>query len=117
MKTLIKYSSLEEEVITRLNPELRKTVLRSRRFLPKHYSLKVPAGMKERLVNEYAMIAPNEKRSHINVIKLHRVKFGQSLSYIAKMYETSIKSIVKANSITNPNMLNKGQVLKIPTQI
>ena len=117
MNTLIKYCSLEEEVITRLNPELTKSVLRSRRFLPKHYPLKVPAGMKEKLENEYAMIASTEKKSHIKITKLHRVKFGQSLSYIAMIYKTPMKAIVKANSIENPNMLNKGQVLKIPTQI
>jgi LysM repeat protein len=73
--------------------------------------------MKEKLEKEYTMIASTEKRSHINVIKTHRVKYGQNLSNIAKMYETSVKAIVRENSIKNPNMLNKGQVLKIPTQI
>lgn len=117
MKTLIKYCSLEKEVITRLNPELRKSVLASRRFVPKHYHLKIPSGMKEKLEEEYAMIASSEKQSHINVTKTHRVKFGQTLSYIAEMYDTSVKAIVKANYIKDPNMLNKGQVLKIPVKI
>jgi membrane-bound lytic murein transglycosylase D len=117
MKTLLKYSSLEDEVIARLNPELRKSVLRSRRFLPKHYPLRIPSDMKEKIEKEYAMIASTEKRSHINVIKTHRVKYGQNLHNIAKMYATSVKAIVRANSIKNPNMLSKGQVLKIPTQI
>jgi LysM repeat protein len=96
---------------------LRKSVLKSRRFIPKHYALKIPAGMKEKLEKEYSMIASSEKQRHMKVTKIHRVKFGQSLSYIARMYETSVKAIVKANSLENPNMLNKGQVLKIPTQI
>jgi membrane-bound lytic murein transglycosylase D len=117
MKTLIKHCSIEKDAIIRLNPELRNSVLRSRRFLPKDYPLKVPTGMKEKLENEYAMIAPTEKRSHLKVTKLHRVKFGQSLSHIAKMYETSVNVIARANSIANPNMLNKGQVLKIPIKI
>lgn len=117
VKSLLKYSSLEKGVITRLNPELTKSVLKSRRFLPKHYPLRIPAGMKAKLEKEYTMIASTEKRSRINVIKIHRVKFGQNLSHIARMYETSVKAIVRENSITNPNRLSKGQVLKIPTQI
>jgi membrane-bound lytic murein transglycosylase D len=116
MKTLLKYCSLDRKVITRLNPELNKSVLKSHRYLPKHYSLKVPAGMKEKITHEYALIDATEKRSHIEITKLHRVKSGQNLSYIAKLYDSSVKAIIKANSITSPNRLIKGRVLKIPTK-
>ena len=116
MKTLLKYCSLDRKVITHLNPALNKSVLESRRFLPKHYPLKVPAGMKEKLTHEYALIAPNEKRSHIYITKLHRVTGGQNLSNIAKLYNSSVNAIIKANSIKDPNRLMKGQVLKIPTK-
>jgi membrane-bound lytic murein transglycosylase D len=114
MKTLLKYCSLDRKVITRLNPELNKSVLKSRRYLPKHYRLKVPAGMKEKLTHEYALIDATEKRSHIDITKLHRVKLGQNLSYIAKLYDSSVKAIIRANAIRDPHKLIKGQVLKIP---
>jgi membrane-bound lytic murein transglycosylase D len=116
MKTLLKYCSLDRKVITRLNPELNKSVLKSRRFLPKQYRLKVPAGMKEKLTHEYTFIAATEKRNTIDITKLHHVKSGQNLSSIAKLYNASVKAIIKANSIKDPNRLLKGQVLKIPTK-
>ncbi len=116
MKTLLKYCSLDRKVIVRLNPELNKSVLQSRRFLPKKYPLKVPAGIKEKLTHEYTLIAANEKRNSIDITKLHHVKSGQNLSSIAKLYNASVKAIIKANSIKDPDRLLKGQVLKIPTQ-
>jgi membrane-bound lytic murein transglycosylase D len=116
MKTLLKYCSIDREAITRLNPELHESVLKSRRFLPKKYPLKVPAGMKEKLTHEYTLIAASEKRDTIDITKLHHVKSGQNLSSIAKLYNASLKAIIKANSIKDPNRLMKGQVLKIPTK-
>jgi len=111
-----RYCSLDRKGITRLNPELNKSVLKSRRFLPKQYRLKVPTGMKEKLTHEYALIAATEKRKTIDITKLHHVKSGQNLSSIAKLYNASVKAIIKANSIKDPNRLMKGQVLKIPTK-
>ncbi len=116
MKTLLKYCSLDRKVITRLNPELHESVLKSRRFLPKKYPLKVPVGMKEKLTHEYTLIAAAEKRSTIDITKLHHVKSGQNLSSIAKLYNASLKAIIKVNSIKDPDRLIKGQVLKIPTK-
>jgi membrane-bound lytic murein transglycosylase D len=116
MNTLLKYCSLDKQVITRLNPELNKSVLTSRSYLPDQYHLKIPVGMKEKIKKEYARIASTEKRSIINVTKLHRVRYGQNLSHIARLYKTSVKAIISANSIKNPNRIIKGQVLRIPTQ-
>ncbi len=116
MKTLLTYSSLDKKVVTRLNPELNRSVLESRIFLPKHYHLKVPLGTKEKIAHEYSLIAATEKRKTIDITKLHYVKSGQNLSYIAKLYNSSVKAIIKANSLKDPDRLLKGQVLKIPAK-
>lgn len=44
----------------------------------------------------------------------HVVEAGQSLSAIAAAYGVSVKSIIEANNITNPNALRVGQKLFIP---
>ncbi len=72
--------------------------------------------MKEKLNHEYTLIAAAEKRITIDITKLHHVQSGQNLSSIAKLYNASLKAIIKANSIKNPDRLIKGQVLKIPTK-
>lgn len=44
----------------------------------------------------------------------HKVERGQTLSVIARGYNKSVESIMKANKISNPSALRVGQVLFIP---
>lgn len=44
----------------------------------------------------------------------HKVEKGQTLSEIAKGYNTTVDAIIKANKITNPSAIRVGQVLFIP---
>jgi len=44
------------------------------------------------------------------------VQRGDTLGTIADKYDTSVEAIVRANGIRNPNMIYKGQVLRIPTK-
>lgn len=44
------------------------------------------------------------------------VQRGDTLGTIAGRYGTSVEAIVKANGIRNPNMIYKGQMLRIPTE-
>lgn len=43
------------------------------------------------------------------------VKSGDTLSKIAKAYNTTVDALVKANNISNPSLINVGQVLTIPS--
>lgn len=44
----------------------------------------------------------------------HKVEKGQTLSTIAKGYNTTVDAIIKANKISNPSAIRVGQVLFIP---
>jgi LysM repeat protein len=46
--------------------------------------------------------------------KVHVVRRGETLASIARWYGVSIKAIVKANKIKNPNRIYVGQRLVIP---
>jgi len=46
--------------------------------------------------------------------KEHLVKKGQTLSVIAKIHNTSVKAITKANAIADPRQIRPGQKLIIP---
>jgi membrane-bound lytic murein transglycosylase D len=45
---------------------------------------------------------------------VHRVKKGQTLTAIAKQYNTTVGAIASLNKITNPRRIKPGQLLKIP---
>ena len=44
----------------------------------------------------------------------HRVRKGQTLKGIAKIYKTSVRAIAMRNSIRNPQHIRYGQILEIP---
>lgn len=46
---------------------------------------------------------------------LYTVKHGDTLSYLALKYKSSVSSITKINNISNPNLIYAGQVIRIPT--
>ena len=47
---------------------------------------------------------------------LHTVKKGDTLSKIAKQWNVSVSEIASFNSISNPNVINIGQVIKKPSK-
>ena len=53
----------------------------------------------------------NESKSENTYI----VKKGDTLTKIAKMYDTTVSSLVKLNSIKNANLIYVGQIIKLPT--
>ncbi|MCA9960313.1 MAG: LysM peptidoglycan-binding domain-containing protein, partial [Anaerolineales bacterium] len=44
----------------------------------------------------------------------YTVQAGDTLSALAQRFGTTVEAIVAANNITNPNLINVGQVLEIP---
>ena len=47
----------------------------------------------------------------------HTVKKGDTLSAIAKKYNTTVAELVSANGIKNANVIKVGQVLTVPDQL
>lgn len=49
--------------------------------------------------------------------KTHTVQSGENLTTIAKRYGTTVKAIAALNGLANPNIINKGQVLRLPVAV
>jgi len=45
----------------------------------------------------------------------HTVSAGETLSAIARRYRTTVAELTRLNSITNPDLIRIGQVLRLPT--
>jgi putative chitinase len=45
---------------------------------------------------------------------VHTVRPGDSLSRIARYYDTTVEAIAASNGIVNPNLISRGQPLVIP---
>jgi membrane-bound lytic murein transglycosylase D len=95
--------------IKELNPELRRWVT------PPHagkYTLRIPAGKKELFLKNYAAITPEQK------VKWERyeIKKGETLSGIAKQYNTTPEAIRDINGLKK-NRIRPGKYLLIPVDI
>lgn len=56
---------------------------------------------------------PPERVSLLEKIKIHRVKKGDNLWEIARLYDIDIDTIIGANDITNMNRIQVGDIIKI----
>jgi membrane-bound lytic murein transglycosylase D len=110
-RVLAKCAGTTEEVIQELNPEL------LRRHTPAGvmgYHLRIPQGSKELFAQNYALIAPEEKKQW----KMHMVQKGRTtLSKIAAQYRefgVTVDVIKEINNIRTTRPLKVGTMLAIP---
>ena len=114
VKTLEDYCRIPASDIKELNPVLEPSVFKSGGLIPKGYQLNLWPEQKIAFESNYSSIPSALKYRHIAFKAEHRVKKGQTLSKIAKMYRTTVNRIKKINNIRNTRKLRRGQVLKIP---
>jgi membrane-bound lytic murein transglycosylase D len=108
LKSIAKKTGISYELLASLNPELRRYVT------PSEYTLKVPAGRGQLLLSKLDDIP--RYRSPITTHAYHRVRRGETLSYLAKRYRTTVTAIARANNIRRTNFIREGQRLKIPVR-
>ena len=99
--------------LVELNPELRYKVTPN-----KPYELKVPVGYSSTLLASIDSIPtwcpPKRKYKRYNKkYAYHRVRRGETLSFLARKYRTSVSAIKRANRIRSAK-IRVGQLLKIP---
>ncbi|MCF8036270.1 MAG: LysM peptidoglycan-binding domain-containing protein [Desulfobacteraceae bacterium] len=107
LKDIAKAIDTTEEKLTALNPELRYKVLPD-----ETYKLNVPPEKKETLLAKIDQI--EEYYQSPNNITHHRVRPGETLSTIARRYNTTVKKICWYNNIYRKDYIVAGQRLKIP---
>jgi membrane-bound lytic murein transglycosylase D len=114
LKTLATELYVDYNHLRELNSELRQNVT------PKTtYELKVPKGTGEILVaklNNMSTYTPSTSSFDASAVdyRFHKIKNGESLSTIAKKYNTSINALMAINRLKSKNHLRAGQELKIP---
>jgi membrane-bound lytic murein transglycosylase D len=106
LKVISRECGIEYETLRALNPELRTN------FTPPHdvYELKVPLAQYESCSLAISSISPEERYK----FSIHTVKKGETLSLIAKKYNSSVNLIKEVNRIRNSKQLKVGMRLIIP---
>ncbi len=108
LEDIAKASGISAKTIREYNPELRRWMTPPE---VKKYTLRVPKGKSKGLAGKLAKLPEIDKKPQWIT---HRVRRGQTLSYIARKYRASISSLVAANNIRNRNQIKVGQKIQIP---
>lgn len=83
---------------------------------PEDYEFLIKAENREKLANAIAKAAKDyiESTAEYEKAKTHTVKKGETLTTIAKKYNTTVEKLAELNKIKNVNVIHSGQVLILP---
>ncbi len=114
--TVAKLAGCSTEKLRELNPGFTNEVFEGKLYVPKNYTVRVPAGHAQAFRDAYAGLGDGERFSQQRrAFIAHRVTPGQTIGGIAKRYRTTVAAIQVANGLRDAKRLRAGQVLKIPT--
>jgi membrane-bound lytic murein transglycosylase D len=113
--TLAGRLSVDRETLREINPALRPPIWRGEKYVPRGFTLRLPAGSAATAVAALAEISSDQRYTAQRPDFTHRVARGETLSEIAAHYGISVKAIVQANDLRSAHQLRVGQVLNLPT--
>ncbi|HEY0916397.1 MAG TPA: LysM peptidoglycan-binding domain-containing protein [Solimonas sp.] len=114
-ETLRRLCGADDELFRKLNPAYRPEVIEGKLYVPPGHLIRVPAGSAKSFDVAYAKLDAGQRFDSQRVMfLLHRVKRGETLAKLAKQYDVSQGSIMRANGLKKNSKLRLGQVLKMP---
>jgi membrane-bound lytic murein transglycosylase D len=97
------------------NPALQPTVWQGSKHLPRNYELRLPRGKLNAPMAELMASLPGDAHYPEQLPDLfHTIASGDTLSEIAKEYDTSVSTLVALNNLGSRNRIRAGQQLRLP---
>jgi len=111
-ETLSKYLNMDENLFRTYNPALRLSVYNNSKYMPKGYHVRLPNYISTdsllASIPEAAYYA-NQKQS-----KYYRIRYGDTLSDIARRFGTSVEMLLAVNNISNEHFIRRGMTIRLP---
>lgn len=103
--------AIPPKILKRWNPELIKNITPPlHRIGGKPYPLRIPSNY----VARFMEVAPSLERLSIKDVQMHRIRPGETLSQIARIYRVSVQKILRMNPNLRPRLLRPGRKIAIP---
>ncbi len=113
ISTLTERLAVTTDDIKRLNPSLRRSVLSSKRHLPKGSELRIPWKKDFNPALVFANIPTSEKYQLQVSTDWYQIERGDNLQKLAKRFNTTVADLMELNDIRNPHQIYVGQVLRL----
>ena len=103
------------EILAKHNPGLQATVWQGSKYLPKGYELRMPVEeLSQPLAGILAKLPPQSIFEKQLPDMFHKVTRGDTLSQIAKAYNTRVSTLVALNGLNSRHRIRIGQNLRLP---
>ncbi len=110
---LVDHFAVELAHLRRLNPALREPVFDGRKYVPRGYRLRLPERV-GRMASLAAGMGGDMLHSHQRPSSYHRVRRGDTVSRIARLYGVGTRDLIRANSLNRRGTIYAGQRLRLP---
>ena len=114
LSTLLKEYDVDLHTVAQLNPSLRKPVLRSERYVPAGYKLRLPPEHGKIVQEKYQRIPREEKHASQVVSQYYRVRPGETLGNLAERLHCDTSLLLSINNFTDPDADYEGLIIRIP---
>src|SRR5690606_160199 len=108
-------AGVDLEVLRRYNPSLLGPVWTGEKHIPRGFQVRLPRDQRPvNLGTALAAIPADLRFDHQQPDVLHRIASGESLSTIARRYQTSVATLMSLNGIRDAHRIRAGQELRLP---
>ncbi|MBI2026908.1 MAG: LysM peptidoglycan-binding domain-containing protein [Deltaproteobacteria bacterium] len=114
LTSLSYYTKISKDTYLDLNPGLTAKVSSGIKLLPKGFALRIPKGFEQQFLTRYKNIPRSHFYAQQSRERYHRVRRGDTLSFVAKRYGITVASLMRANRLSQVRFIHIGQVLIIP---
>jgi membrane-bound lytic murein transglycosylase D len=107
--------NVRERDIARHNPALQATIWQGSKYLPRNYTIRMPASMVNgSLPDLIAGMSADAVFDKQLPDLFHRVARGDTLSQIADAYDTRVSTLVALNGLSSSHRIRAGQQIRLP---
>lgn len=101
--------------IARHNPALQATIWQGSKYLPRNYTIRMPASMIDGTLASIVAALPEDAVFDRQLPDLfHTVARGDTLSQIADAYDTRVSTLVALNNLSSSHRIRAGQEIRLP---
>ena len=112
---LVKVLGISERKLAEHNPALQATVWQGSKYLPKGFTLRMPASDISTSLSEAIGALPADAIFQKQLPDMfHTVARGDTLSQIADAYDTRVSTLVSLNGLNSSHFIRAGQKLRLP---
>jgi len=109
---IAKHLNLDKKSFKKYNPALRSSIYDNSKYIPKGYQLRVPIHMSVDSLK--ALIPGKEYFAKQKRSKYYHIRYGDTLSEIARRFGTSVDVLLAVNNISNEHYIRRGMTIRIP---